>query len=549
MQQAFKELADFCKGEQLSLATLREKLAASPEGTIRAHGLFSDDTLLHHVCYSTEVTLEIVEFLVGLYPEAVEHVTDNEWIPLHLACLNECCPNSVVEFLVGKYPDSLSISWPPAGLPLHCLLYGRDPWESDPATNDLVRTRHPLDLGVVGYLVERYPDALTNRENCKRATPLLMACERDDVSLDFIKILVDEDFAALRLVDRYNQLPFHQIFQTQGIRVAGGCPSPEIVQFFLEYSPDTLNATDVIRGNTPFHDACRNEYVSLEIIQLFLQRRHDLLQQQNEAGLLPLHSMCVNNHSSDSDQLAVVKYIVEQYPEAVRTRNSYGLLPLMCATDQSLELTEFLVERYPEAVRRHHYGEGLPFHRACQNGSIEVVKFLYGLYPEAISMPLRAGGDLPIHLVFAFGRDVAAKIQFLTDHFPDSVKVLGESKRLPLHCACMQYRPDLSVIKFLFELHPEAIHARAARGFLPLHCLCDRYTDPPKEIIQFLVKQLPYSTKAKDSEGRVPLHYACKNFSLEGLKDLIGLCPDAVRVESPTHGLPIPFCLQKSLRA
>ena len=230
--------------------------------------------------------------------------------------------------------------------------------------------------------------------------------------------------------------------------------------------------------------------------------------------------------------------MVGTYPPAVRARNSYGMFPLSYTTGLSLaiELTKFLIDQYPESLRIADLNGRLPFQGACRNGSIEVVEYLYQLWPEASSVR-NFLGDLPVHSVLDYDRDVAAKIRFLTGQWPDCVKELGEHGELPLHRACAQFKPDLSVIKCIFELYPKAIHARTARQkCLPLHCLYVDY-EPPKEIIHFLVTQLPYGIGAKDAEGRLPLHYTCAGcFSLEGLKYIIELYPDAIRIESPIHG-------------
>ena len=162
MEEAFKELEEICEGDSLSLPLLRQKLEASPEGTIRAH-TGDGDTLLHLACYNRKVSLEIVEYLVDLYPEAVKHLSKSgEWHPLHRACLNVDCPNSVIKFLVSQWPDSLRVAWSNRGLPLHCVVsrMTKD-FDFKNGAMTLIREGIPLDLDLVRFMVDAYPEALT----------------------------------------------------------------------------------------------------------------------------------------------------------------------------------------------------------------------------------------------------------------------------------------------------------------------------------------------------------------------------------------------------
>jgi hypothetical protein len=43
--------------------------------------------------------VDVVQFLVAPWPEAVETTNDNGWFPLHMACVNKA-PIDVVQFLV-----------------------------------------------------------------------------------------------------------------------------------------------------------------------------------------------------------------------------------------------------------------------------------------------------------------------------------------------------------------------------------------------------------------------------------------------------------------
>lgn len=76
---------------------------------LASHG--DSNSILHEICQHPEVSLEIVKFLVDIYPEAVSHrPPQGQYVPLHdIACDNYRVPIEVVEYLVDRYPKALRI--------------------------------------------------------------------------------------------------------------------------------------------------------------------------------------------------------------------------------------------------------------------------------------------------------------------------------------------------------------------------------------------------------------------------------------------------------
>jgi len=316
-------------------------------------------------------------------------------------------------------------------------------------------------------------------------------------------------------------------------------------------APDSL---DVLAGGdpgtTPIHAACSCGYITVEIMKILVEARGDILEQrEGSVSNLPFHTLFCRNKSWRWKQggtlFQVVQYMLEQYRDAIRTRNAQGFLPLHYAASTTLEATKFLVEQFPASVRQACHSGRLPFQFAVLNGSIEVVEYLYEQYPEALEL----GKKGLLHGVVKQERNINEKIRFLLARVPDLVNEKDWLGNLPLHCACSAYQPNLDIIKLLFEAYPEAIHTKNTAGLLPLHCLCgvssiDELGKQEIDHINFLVAQLPYSVKVKDSEGSLPLHHASRNFSLKGLKHIVRLFPEGVREESPKHGLPIHCACQ-----
>jgi hypothetical protein len=68
------------------------------------------------------VSLELLEFVIDLYPQALSRVSDFGMTPLHLACKGRA-PFEVVQLLYDRYPEALSAHFAPT--PLHIAMMKR----------------------------------------------------------------------------------------------------------------------------------------------------------------------------------------------------------------------------------------------------------------------------------------------------------------------------------------------------------------------------------------------------------------------------------------
>ena len=127
-----------CASDALSLAALQLHkllLGKDKEDFIVS---YYEYPFFHQACMNEKVTLEIIEYLLSIFPQVGylktnECCPDGETDPLHVCCYNELCPNEVIGLLIEKYPDALShccifregigeIGDDGMGLPLHYYL-------------------------------------------------------------------------------------------------------------------------------------------------------------------------------------------------------------------------------------------------------------------------------------------------------------------------------------------------------------------------------------------------------------------------------------------
>ena len=231
---------------------------------------------------------------------------------------------------------------------------------------------------------------------------------------------------------------------------------------------------------------------------------------------------------------------------------------------------------YPESVKRRGSGDGcLPFHHACNNGRLETVEYLFGLYPECIHIRDN-WGHLPIHEAMNLpgeGENAIDIIKFLLKHDPECVSkpTTGEYISWPLHLLCNNYdKPN--VTELLFDIYPEAILLRNDREQLPIDVLrrndeslpidpetgepyAKEYRQRNQKLISFLSIQMGYARKAQDetamrtpdSAGMLPLHNSLyASASLGAIKLLVKGNPDAIRVPDGIGIHPLNIASQYS---
>lgn len=219
---------------------------------------------------------------------------------------------------------------------------------------------------------------------------------------------------------------------------------------------------------------------SLPVIQYLLNHTPDQSLARYR-GSLPLHTAL-----SHQAKLNIIQYLVDQYPGAVKERESKNnRLPLHIAIEHfaALNVIKFLVSKYKEALNKADYdiisiveeegwlvhkGKythdikcGLPLHAACKRrGSLQLIHFLVCQYPNAVSTKNRAGW-LPLHYACAYGAQPIV-IEYLITCCPDSLleRTNFMTTEYPTHLACGKPDADLETVKLLVGKHPLDNHGK-----------------------------------------------------------------------------------------
>jgi hypothetical protein len=133
-----------------------------------------------------------------------------------------------------------------------------------------------------------------------------------------------------------------------------------------------------------------------------------------------------------------IRSLVNECPEAVKTTDKYGYLPLhwACIYMAPLEVIQYLVKQWPEAVKTKLVSGSLPLHLACRfKAPLEEVQFLVEQWPEAVKTT-DVSGKTPLGYAqnpdARFGRSIPEVIAWLLDVEAGRISFEILSKQLPV---------------------------------------------------------------------------------------------------------------------
>lgn len=550
----------------ITIEELQERASLIPPNVLRE--AFNKHYLLHHVLVNGKsVTLELVEYILSLAPEAASFVDNGDGVslaahfygtgsyPLHIACFDANCPVSVIALLLDKYPAAIEHAWGGRGLPLHCYLerakeHEEDGYEDSDGFYQVTTPSFPtgeLDYDTVQALVEAHPKALVGVSSA--GTPMHILCQGFGVTLELALLLTDKERACFELSPPEDSIYYYGPKQRFAERVPimyllrNDCVSPfptDALCYLLECNPFPIEMWIVmwqkLRGDkevgsfdfgafktnrTPLHMACSNPNITAEAVQLILNACPDMAKEQCKSdGFLPIHALCKNPNLDETASLIILKLLVQAYPESVGVK---------------VNRAHFVSYKKPS--------ECLPIHLACVHKSFDFCEFLLDLNPASAS----------------------EKVVYCTDEYTDR-----GSRVLPFHLAC-RYE-SMELVESLLEKYPQAIHEQTEdenyncdeavgdhyerievddsnsllleKGNFPVHLAASRKDCPAKtKILAFLLQQVQGAASKVGKYGNLALHKACGS-NLHGIGNLVRSNYSAVHTKNIFGQFPIHLAMK-----
>jgi ankyrin repeat protein len=300
---------------------------------------------------------------------------------------------------------------------------------------------------------------------------------------------------------------------TQEILAAPHAPSSSLlarIRPLVEACPEMAIPRQRRGGlqHTPLHVISMSNKTpeQLEVLQYLSNRYPDSVQATDRFGLLPLHYACKGSAS-----VQVVRHLIENFPKSVQVTDKRGRLPLFHALGRasppSLELVNCLVECYPDSLKEQDQWNGLPLHVACHtNTPICIVQYLIQKYPESVKTKSTDLERLPLHYACLANASLEV-VKCLVQQYPESVWVKDHHDKLPLYYACIS--GSRVAITFLLQQQYARFFESNGGQWLPLHAVC---ADPHSSQIEVecVAEFFPESIHAKDMKGALALHWACR---------------------------------------
>ena len=403
------ELLELCGSDDLSFDALQEKI-----NTLGPRLSSQSQLCFHRACENENVTLEIVQLLYNILPEALRLRDDNGDLPIHNLChnkdLDDTASIDILRFMLSIDP-TLPMEVDDGGwLPIHVAMY--------------------KSTAFCKILIDAYPES-SRIESGDGWLPIHVAChygERDDTS--------------------------------------------DTIQYMLEVDSELINAEDG-DGYLPIHYAAENGKTKL--IELLLKFDPDAASKEinNGTRCLSLHFACGAYNSN----LSSIQVLYDAYPEAILITRA-GSTPLDIARSNGNQQVIYFIQTQLVYARRAQDmtamttldDDGwLPLHRALKDvAPLGSIKLLMRANPAAVQVAGQ-NGVYPVHIACEFSSEKV--VQYLVELAGDTLDCCDAKNNSPLHHACRG--GNCNAVKYLLQANVPSVSERNNNNKLAIHLLLE----------------------------------------------------------------------------
>jgi len=528
LREVLEELCEYCLSDELTLPTLQDKLDQCPLHEVKAH--YSFYPFFHNVCVSKGVTLEIVEYVLDKFPDAVRTISEDmsgyvgcmdteRALPLHLACFNQYCAHSVIKLIMEKYPPAIS----------YFCLAGENVLQTGDYCDDIegaplhyyVMRETNIQIETMIMLITAYPQAILATDSEHHYTPLHAILGKEDKyinnRLHALKLLLAEQPLLIRTVMSNGKSPLLVACSNKYVTF-------EVVRFIYNLWPEAVRVP-TIDGFPPIQFLCCNKLPqSADILRLMLATDPGLVRERDGSGDLPIHT------AASGQSFDFCKVLIDLYPESLKVEGSDGYLPVHFAVSKP-DILQYMLCLYPETINARDNAGRLLIHKAAQRGRVDLVELLLMHDPSAATKatrhPRNSVNNLPLHLAARAAHTEVAEVLF--DAYPESMNISNGMEKTPLDLAWEEesrHRRDPNESKVISFLLTQQAYARQAQDIKAkttidkddwLHLHCALKDKAPLGSIKLLVRAL----RSVGHTDSLPLNTACEFSSVKVVRYLI----------------------------
>ncbi|XP_061164475.1 uncharacterized protein LOC133173510 [Saccostrea echinata] len=246
------------------------------------------------------------------------------------------------------------------------------------------------------------------------------------------------------------------------------------------------------------------------IIEQVLEKYPSLAKIKSDQGANALHSVASAGDKAMFELL--LQHGLDPYEKD--TQNGHTVLTCACQ-EGKLEMVKYLIEKYPMLVQYHtdKHGKTL-LHWAAFSGQIDMFEYILDLFEKEKVVPMTDSqrpiansknifGETILHTACSSGRENLTK--YLMNRYPHLLKVRDLSRENVLHKAARG--GSLSLFQFLLHVDKDLeIDEKTYFGRTVLHICC---LEGRTDICKYLVNNYSQILHVTDCYGWTVLHAAC----------------------------------------
>ena len=248
--------------------------------------------------------------------------------------------------------------------------------------------------------------------------------------------------------------------------------------------------------------------------------------------------------TTQNPRLEVLRQLKVYYPRFGSSvdYNQSTPLHLVAMFTENMSIIREIVQLYPSALEMRNKQGGTPLHVAINNSvwTASMVQQMAQLHPPALEVKNKYG-HTPLHLAAMHSRS-AAMVRELVRLCPAALEVKDSNMRTPLCLIGRASTPEaLKTLQVLLDAAPQAASIPdSVNGRLPLHALLANH--PNVELVGALLAAYKDAVNIADNDGMLPVHHAARNGSVEVLKMIAEENISNLSVVSPDGSGSVAHC-------
>ena len=483
----------------------------------------SGNSPVYHACFQ-DIPL-LLEALINKGFQ-LHSITNEGESALHISAEKGC--KDVVDFLISRFPNLLTTLSARGMTPVHSAVKGGsedtfrrllaanlDPRATCADGRNIIHIvcEAPNMYSMFQFLISNYADLLHSKALRNWS---IMHFTASGGNIKIMDYLVRNGFNALQ-GSTDDATPLHFACSRGNL---------EMVNYLLSVNSDQLQLAD-IQGYQAIHHAAHSG--NIEILETLHEEGADI-EKQTKNGCTILHIAAVRSET------AMVKHIVDNYPQLLTTLDSLGRSALFTAAEGgSVDVMKYLFQRGLDPLDLDSRGSSV-LHVACVKGNADLVDYLLSMHLNLITF-IDEKGCMPIHsavesgnielfdkmcdslaqpdpkMEFGNGMTILhlacakAKLAKMAQHiickFPELVnKHEGTTHCMPCHYVAKFQ--DLETFKLL-EAHRANMFSKSAHGNTVLHLACETGNIPT---VEYIMTKYPTLFQEINHKGQMALDFA-----------------------------------------